>query len=278
MLPQVGDRVYVGWSATAAIFPAGKPSPLRRSERAGMSVGVPPHAATAGSETEMSNKLITRKIDRRNVLKGMAAAAGAATIGMPNVARAASKGHIVVGTWGGDYARLLNKNIEVPLLITHGWDVVQEQAGDPERRSKMLAERRLPRGTTDVQGLYGPNMFQVYELGVTEKIDYSRIPNSPHLLPSMKYDYGVGQIYSGKVPVYNPELSSKPASYKEVFNPKHGNKLGIIDIQYQYTMVCAALAAGGKVNDLEPGKKLAARNARRPACASIRPTRRSRRA
>jgi len=41
-----------------------------------------------------------------------------------------------------------------------------------------------------------------------------------------------------------------------VFDPKHGNKLGIIDIQYQYTMVCAALAAGGKVNDLEPGKKL----------------------
>ena len=41
-----------------------------------------------------------------------------------------------------------------------------------------------------------------------------------------------------------------------MFDPKHGNKLGIIDIQYQYTMVCAALAAGGKVNDLEPGKKL----------------------
>ena len=41
-----------------------------------------------------------------------------------------------------------------------------------------------------------------------------------------------------------------------MFDPKHGNKLGIIDIQYQYTMVCAALAAGGKVNDIEPGKKL----------------------
>ncbi len=35
-----------------------------------------------------------------------------------------------------------------------------------------------------------------------------------------------------------------------------GAKLGIIDIQYQYTIVAASLAAGGSVTDLEPGKKL----------------------
>ena len=73
----------------------------------------------------------------------------------------------------------------------------------------------------------------------------------------MKYPYGVGHIYSGKVGVYNPEaLDAAPKSYKDIFDPKHGNKLGIIDIQYQYTLVARALAAGGKVNDLEPGKKL----------------------
>ena len=38
--------------------------------------------------------------------------------------------------------------------------------------------------------------------------------------------------------------------------PKHGNKIGIIDIQYQYVMAAAALAAGGKVTDFEPGKAL----------------------
>src|SRR5258708_28371114 len=73
----------------------------------------------------------------------------------------------------------------------------------------------------------------------------------------MKGHYGGGHIYSGKVGVYNPKmLTTPPASCKDVFDPRQGNKLGIIDIQYQYTMVCAALAAGGKVNDLEPGKKL----------------------
>ena len=89
-----------------------------------------------------------------------------------------------------------------------------------------------------------------------DAIDYAKLKNAPNMLASMKYPYGVGHIYSGKVGVYNPKLLEAPKSYKGIFDPKHGNKLGIIDIQYQYTLVCAALAAGGKVNDLESGKKL----------------------
>jgi putative spermidine/putrescine transport system substrate-binding protein len=194
---------------------------------------------------------------RRQVLRGAAALTAVGLSGASSSARAQSKGKVVVGTWGGDYARLLNKNIEQPILIKGGWEVIQDQAGDPERRSKMLAERRLPRGTTDIQGLSALNMFQMHDAGVVDAIDYAKLKNAPNLLGSMKYSYGVGHIYSGKVGVYNPKLiNPAPKSYKDIFDPKHGNKLGIIDIQYQYTLVCAALAAGGKVNDLEPGKKL----------------------
>lgn len=197
-------------------------------------------------------------LSRRQILQGAAAVGGAAAIGtMPGMAQAQSKGKIVVGTWGGDYARLLNKNIEAPILIPQGWDVVQDQAGDPQRRSKMLAEKRLPRGTTDVQGLSGVNMYQMNDAQVVAEIDYSKIPNAKNLLGSMKYPYGVGHIYSGKVNVYNPKAIDKaPASYKDVFDPKWGDKLGIIDIQYQYTLAAAALAAGGSIGNFEPGKKL----------------------
>src|SRR6202166_2118591 len=198
---------------------------------------------------------MTRSKSRREVLLGAAALAGTATL--PRTASAQAKGRIVVGSWGGDYARLLNKNIEVPILIKDGWEVVQNQAGDPERRSKMLAEVRLPRGTSDVQCLSALTMFQMQDAGKVLPIDYGKLKNAANLIPSMKYPYGVGHIYSGKVGVYNPKLiTTAPVSYKDVFDPKHGNKLGIIDIQYQYTLVCAALAAGGKVNDIEPGKKL----------------------
>jgi putative spermidine/putrescine transport system substrate-binding protein len=196
-------------------------------------------------------------MNRRIVLQGAAASAGIGLAGLPQTAAAQAKGKVVVGTWGGDYARLLTKNVETPILIKDGWEVVQDQAGDPQRRSKMLAEQRLPRGTTDVQGLSALNMFQMHDAGTVLPIDYSKLKNAGNLLPSMKYPYGVGHIYSGKVGVFNPKMISlAPKSYKDVFDPKHGNKLGLIDIQYQYTIVCAALAAGGSINNLEPGKKL----------------------
>ena len=195
------------------------------------------------------------KTTRRDVLIGSSAAIAASGLGLP--ASAQAKGKVVVGTWGGDYARLLNKNIEQPILIKDGWEVVQDQAGDPQRRSKMLAEQRLPRGTTDVQGLSAINMFQMHDAETVLPIDYSKLKNAANLMPSMKYPYGVGHIYSGKVAVFNPKMiTPAPVSYKDVFNPKHGNKLGIIDIQYQYTIACATLAAGGKLTDFEPGKKL----------------------
>lgn len=201
---------------------------------------------------------IRNQLTRRGVLQGAAAAGGIATLGgLSGLAQAQAKGKITVGTWGGDYARLLNKNIEVPILIPKGWEVVQDQAGDPQRRSKMLAERRLPRGTSDVQGLSAVNIYQMHDAGVIDEIDYSRIPNAKFLLESMKYPYGAGHIYSGNVGVFNPKMIEKaPTSYKDVFDPKWGNKLGIIDIQYQYTLVSAALAAGGTISNLDPGKKL----------------------
>src|SRR5580698_11237393 len=124
---------------------------------------------------------MTRQKSRREVLLGAAGIAGAAML--PRRAAAQAKGRIVVGTWGGDYAKLLNKNIEVPILIKDGWEVVQDQAGDPERRSKMLAEARLPRGTSDVQGLSALNMAQMHDAGIVLAIDYGKLKSAPNLLP-----------------------------------------------------------------------------------------------
>jgi putative spermidine/putrescine transport system substrate-binding protein len=198
---------------------------------------------------------MTSRFSRRHAL-GL----GLGAVAMPALLRGTAQaqgGRVVVGTWGGDYARLLAKNVEDPLLKPKGFEVAQDQAADSPRRSKMVAERRLPRGTTDIQGLSSAQMFEMNEVGVAETIDYSKLPNARNLIPAMKYPFGVGHIYSGKVVVYNPKLiPNAPKSFKDAFDPKHGNKMGIIDIQYQYVMIAAALAAGGKVNDIEPGKAL----------------------
>lgn len=196
-------------------------------------------------------------IDRRDILKGAAAAALVPAFAGKASAQAAGK--VVIGTWGGDYARLLNKNIDEPILKPKGIEIVQDQAGDAPRRAKMTAEKRLPRGTVDVQGLSAANMFEMNEAGVLETLDYSKIPNAKNLLPTMKYPYGIGHIYSGNVVIYNPKIISvAPKGFKDWLDPKHGNKIGFIDIQYQAIMVAASMAAtGGKdMNDLDKAKQV----------------------
>src|SRR5882757_4984242 len=128
-------------------------------------------------------------INRRTALGGAAAfAAGAA---LP--AYAQDNKRIVVGTWGGDYSRLLAKNIETPLLAPKGWDVVKDEAQAPTRKSKIV--------------------------------------------------------------LYNPKLMAAPTGFADTLDPKNGNKLGIIDIQYQYTMMAAGLASGGSMSNFDPGKE-----------------------
>jgi putative spermidine/putrescine transport system substrate-binding protein len=102
-------------------------------------------------------------------------------------------------------------------------------------------------------------MFEMNEAGVVEQLDYAKIPNAKNLMPTMKYPYGIGQIYSGKVVVYNPKLiSPAPTSFKDAFDPRHGNKIGIIDIQYLYVIMAASMAAtgGASMIDFEGAKKV----------------------
>jgi putative spermidine/putrescine transport system substrate-binding protein len=189
--------------------------------------------------------------NRRAVLGGTAAlAAGAA---LP--AWAQDNKRIVVGTWGGDYSRLLAKNIETPLLAPKGWDVVKAEENAPPRKTKIMAEKALRRGTVDVSGFSSTDMYELEQQGLVEHLDYTKMPNAKNLIPAMKYPYGIGHIYSGKVVLYNPKLMAVPTGFADVLDPKHGNKLGIIDIQYQYVMLAAALASGGSVSNYEAGKE-----------------------
>ncbi|MBN9090231.1 MAG: extracellular solute-binding protein [Reyranella sp.] len=183
-------------------------------------------------------------INRRTALTGAAALAA-----FPAMAQDKK---VIIGTWGGDYSKLLTKNVDA---LMKGVECVHaEEQADP-RKAKMMAEKVLRRGTVDVQGLSANDMFDMSEQGLTETLDYSKMANATNLIPQMKYPYGIGHIYSGKVVLYNPDMMKAPEGFADTLDPKHGNKLGIIDIQRQYNMVAAALAAGGSVHDFEPGKE-----------------------
>jgi putative spermidine/putrescine transport system substrate-binding protein len=190
-------------------------------------------------------------LSRRRALAAGTAFAGASALGG---AAQAQQQRVVVGTWGGDYSRLIQKNIDAPFLKSKGVDVVYDEAGSAPRRAKMQAEARLPRGTTDIQALSAAEMFEMNAAGLLAPIDYAQIPLAGNILPAMRYPHGIGHIYSAKVAVYNPKLTAEPKSFKDAFDPKHGNKMGII--QYQFVMLAAALANGGSVSNFEPGKEV----------------------
>src|SRR3954470_5309737 len=183
-------------------------------------------------------------INRRTALGGAAALAA-----FP--ANAQDK-KVIVGTWGGDYSRLLTKNVD---SLMKGTECVHAEENADPRKAKMIAEKVLRRGTVDVQGLSANDMYDVSEQGLVETLDYSKMPNAKNLIPQMKYPYGIGHIYSGKVVLYNPDMMKAPEGFADTLDPRHGNKLGIIDIQRQYNMVAAALASGGSVSNFEPGKE-----------------------
>src|SRR5437762_14382678 len=84
-------------------------------------------------------------INRRTALGGAMALAGFPAAAQDNK-------RVIIGTWGGDYSRLLAKNIETPLLTPKGWESVHAEENADPRKAKLLAERSLRRGTTDVQG------------------------------------------------------------------------------------------------------------------------------
>jgi putative spermidine/putrescine transport system substrate-binding protein len=183
-------------------------------------------------------------LNRRGALAGAAALAA--------FPAAAQDKRVIIGTWGGDYSRLLTKNID---SLMKGVECVHAEENADPRKAKMTAEKVLRRGTTDVQGMSANDMYDLDQQGLVEQLDYSKMPNAQNLMPAMKYPYGIGHIYSGKVVLYNPDMMKPPAGFADTLDPKHGDKLGIIDIQRQYNMVAAALASGGSVGNFEPGKE-----------------------
>ena len=198
---------------------------------------------------------MVQKLTRRQFNTALAASAALASLGLPR-AHAAS-GPVIVGTWGGDYQNLLQKYIAEPLLAPKGVEVVYDTANDTVRKTKLMAEKRLPRGSMDIVALTASGAYEMWKNGTLEEIDDSKIPNIKYVLPKLKTKYSVPHIYTGRVILYNPaKIKTKPTSYADLWNPElaAAGRIGVIDIQYQTTIESAAMINGGSLNNYEPGK------------------------
>lgn len=194
------------------------------------------------------------RISRRGAL------AGAAGLALPAVlsARAHAAGkRVVIGTWGGDYARLLHENIEAPLVIPQGIKVIQDVGDEPPRMAKVIAQRMLPHGSMDIACAEAPYAWRMHNMGLLETLDEKKIPNLAHVDPNMRSDFLVPHIWSPQILIYNPKtVSAPPLTFGDLLAPRFKGKVGFPNGNNLYVMMAASLFASGNVDDLAKAKAL----------------------
>lgn len=197
---------------------------------------------------------------RRSLIAGAAAVAGLSALPLSPIRAQASNKRIVLSTWGGDYGNLLTKHLANPILAPQGWDVVKDEAVVAQRKTKTVAEKRLPKGSSDVQALTATDIVELRDQDVLEKLDLSRLKNAATIIKTFSIadsPYFSPHIYSGKVVLYNPKLiKDVPTGMDSLWDAKNQGKVGIVDIQHNYTTMAAALVGGGKTGDFEKAKKM----------------------
>jgi putative spermidine/putrescine transport system substrate-binding protein len=190
-------------------------------------------------------------VSRRDVLIGASSLAASA---LPT-RRSGAAQPCVVGTWGGDYARLLRENIDDPILKPAGIDVVQDVGDEQPRVAKMYAQRRLPHGSMDIACVGAVNGFRVTDADLVEPITEENVPNAKHVLPDLRSAAFVPHIYSAQVIVYNPDtVKEPPQSLADLLDPKWKGKVGMVSTVAPWVLMAASLSQTGTTTDFDAAK------------------------
>ncbi|QQP90661.1 extracellular solute-binding protein [Skermanella sp. TT6] len=195
---------------------------------------------------------------RRDVLFGLGAAGAAgAALTLPGRPARAQGGTLVVSNWGGDWNERTVRFVEEPLVESKGIRISHDLGMEPERKAKLLAERRLRRGTVDVLHINEGDSYEMFTQDVLTEIDFSKVPNYGDVVPSLKNrPYFVPWLYSGVVIIYNRDkVPNPPKSYAELFDTKWAGKVGLTNQLYFNYIMMGSLLAGGSVTDGEAGKR-----------------------
>jgi len=214
----------------------------------------------------MQDSRTVTPLSRRRLL-GLLMAGAALPALMPGTARAAG-GTIVVSNWGGDWNDRTVRYVETPLLEDKGFTIVRDLGMEPERKAKLLAEKRIRRASADVIHVNSSDAFELRQQEVVAELDFARIPNYADVVEELKAPYFVPWLYSAVVIIYNKDkVTEPPRSYAELFDPKWAGRIGLTNQLYFNYMMMAGLVAKGDMTSVEDGKplleKLAAENAPR---------------
>jgi putative spermidine/putrescine transport system substrate-binding protein len=175
--------------------------------------------------------------------------------------RARADQSFILGTWGGDYQRLMMENIEVPLLKKQGIESVADLAPDDTiRASKLIATKRLPRGPMDVACVSAVQGYLLGEAGVLEELTPANVPNIVNVRGGLATSTFAPHIWSPQIISYNPErVPSPPATFGDLLDGKYKDKVGFPTGNFFYAMMAASLFASGTTTNFEKAREIMTR-------------------
>jgi len=206
----------------------------------------------------MGANFVTARPTRRSALAAGAALAVAPAL-MSRRAQAADR--CVVGTWGGDYARLLRENIDDPILKPKGMEVVQAVGDEAPRLAQLVAQKQLPHGALDVACLGATTGYLASDKELLETLDATKVPNLKNVIPFLKSgafmpNQFVPHIYSVQGLAYNPiTVKDPPKSWEDLLDPRWKGKIGALATAGFWVMQGAALALGGSPTAFDKAKE-----------------------
>ena len=194
------------------------------------------------------------RLSRRRIIQGLLA--GTAMVAMAPGRGSAAGGQVVVSNWGGDWNDRTVRFVEKPLLEDKGFGVVRDLGMEPERKAKLLAEKRIRRSSADVIHVNSSDAYELRQHEVVSDLDISKIPNYADVVPELRNDYFVPWLYSGVVIIYNKDKVPKPPkSYAELWDPKWTGRIGLTNQLYFNYMMMAGLVKNGDLTSVEEGKE-----------------------
>jgi putative spermidine/putrescine transport system substrate-binding protein len=193
--------------------------------------------------------MMSYPISRRCFLAG--AAGTALTMSRMHGAKAEG-GQVIVADWGGDWNDRAVQFLEAPYVEKAGYTVVRDLDGFDQRRTKIIASRRLPHAPMDVAHMDDATAFELAALEALDKIDDSSVPRLKDIAAGLATPTFLPWQYSAWIIGYNPaKLKDGPKSFGDLWDPKYKDIVGLSNEHWFHHMECAALRAGKSLDNID---------------------------
>lgn len=201
------------------------------------------------------DRIFAPQITRRRVLAGGASL----TLGLclPGVGRAETS-TLVSTIFGGKFEEEYRKAIVTPFMKKEGVEVKLQYGDGSQWLTSALVNREAPE--IDLLWLAYPQNVQAINEGLCQDLKVEEIPNLKDVESAWYEGFkrqGVGLDYASFGIGYRTDLvKTEPTSWADLWNPEYQGKIALPDITasggYE-TLIMAAIAHGGSVENIEPG-------------------------